>query len=37
VVIAGEPKGNSWGLSQEDLEPVKKRLAEAEKNLGNVE
>ena len=37
VVIAGKPKGNSWGLSEADLAPVMKRLARAEKNLGNVE
>ncbi|NLS95772.1 MAG: hypothetical protein GXX96_26865 [Planctomycetaceae bacterium] len=37
VVIAGKPEGRSWGLSEEDLTPIKKRLAEAEKNLGNVE
>ncbi len=37
VVIAGKPKGNSWGLCEADLAPVMKRLAEAEKNLGNVE
>ncbi len=36
VIIAGKPEGNSWGLSEEDLAPVMKRLAEAEKNLGNV-
>ena len=37
VVIAGKPAGRSWGLSDEDLTPVMKRLAQAEKNLGNVE
>ena len=37
VVIAGNPTGNSWGLSEAEIGPVKKRLAEAEKNLGNVE
>ncbi|MBN2294720.1 MAG: twin-arginine translocation signal domain-containing protein [Pirellulales bacterium] len=36
VVIAGKPMGNSWGMSEEDLAPVMKRLALAEKNLGNV-
>ncbi|MEA1950295.1 MAG: twin-arginine translocation signal domain-containing protein, partial [Planctomycetota bacterium] len=36
VVIAGKPLGNSWGLSEADLAPVMKRLAQAEKNLGNV-
>jgi len=37
VVIAGKPAGNSWGLSEADLTPIMKRLAQAEKNLGNVE
>ena len=37
VVIAGEPAGRSWGLSEADLAPMMKRLAQAEKNLGNVE
>jgi len=37
AIIAGEPGGNSWGLSKADLGPVMKRLAQAEKNLGNVE
>jgi hypothetical protein len=37
VVIAGEPAGRSWGLSEADLAPILKRLAEAQKNLGNVE
>jgi len=37
VVIAGKPVGNSWGLSEADLAPAMKRLARAEKNLGNVE
>jgi len=37
VVIAGRPAGNSWGLSESDLVPIMKRLAEAEKSLGNVE
>jgi hypothetical protein len=37
VVIAGKPGGRSWGLSETDLEPVMKRLAQAEENLGNVE
>ena len=36
VVIAGKPKEQSWGLSEEDLAPIRKRLSEAEKNLGNV-
>lgn len=37
VVIAGEPAGRSWGLSEADLAPIMKRLSQAEKNLGNVE
>ncbi len=36
VVIAGKPQGNSWGLSEAELAPVMNRLAQAEKNLGNV-
>ena len=37
VVIAGKPANQSWGLSESDLSPIMKRLAQAEKNLGNVE
>jgi len=37
VLIAGRAAGGSWGLSEAELEPAKKRLAEAEKNLGNVD
>jgi len=37
VVIAGKPAGRSWGLSEADLDPIMKRLTQAEKNLGNVE
>ncbi len=37
VIIAGEPAGRSWGLSEAELVPIMKRLAEAEKSLGNVE
>jgi len=37
VVIAGKAGGGSWCLSEADLAPIMKRLAEAEKNLGNVE
>jgi len=37
VVIAGEPTGRSWGLSEADLAPIIKRLSQAEENLGNVE
>ncbi len=36
VVIAGKPRGNSWGMSEAELAPVMKRLTQAEKNLGNV-
>ena len=37
VIIAGEPAGRSWGLSETDLAPILNRLSEAEKTLGNVE
>jgi hypothetical protein len=37
VIIAGKPQDQSWGLAESDLTPVMKRLALAEKNLGNVE
>ncbi|MBN2129726.1 MAG: hypothetical protein JW741_09525 [Sedimentisphaerales bacterium] len=37
VIVAGEPGGRSWGLSEADLVPVMKRLDQAQKNLGNVE
>ncbi|MBN2476375.1 MAG: twin-arginine translocation signal domain-containing protein [Pirellulales bacterium] len=37
VIIAGKSLGNSWGLAESDLAPVMKRLAQAEKNLGNVQ
>jgi len=37
VIIAGEPAGRSWGLSEADLAPIMKRLSQAEENLGNVE
>lgn len=37
VVIAGKPRGRSWGLSEKDITPIMKRLKQAEKNLGNVE
>jgi len=37
AVIAGNPTGKSWGLSEAELAPLMKRLAEAEKNLGNVQ
>jgi hypothetical protein len=37
VIVAGKPEDRSWGLSEADLTPIMKRLAEAEANLGNVE
>ena len=37
AVIAGKPAGRSWGLSEADIKPILKRLADAQKNLGNVE
>jgi len=37
VIIAGKPSAKSWALSESDLKPIMKRLAQAEKNLGNVE
>ena len=37
ALVAGKPAGRSWGLSEAEVKPVLKRLAEAEKNLGNVE
>lgn len=37
VVIAGKPAERSWNLSEAEVATVKTRLAEAEKNLGNVE
>ncbi len=37
AIIAGKPAGRSWGLSEADVTPLLKRLAEAQKNLGNVE
>ena len=37
VVIAGNPEGRSWGLSEADIVPIMKRLSQAEKNLGNME
>ena len=36
VIVAGKPEGKSWCLSEEHLAPIMKRLAQAEKNLGNV-
>jgi hypothetical protein len=37
AIIAGAPASQSWGVPEAKIETVKKRLAEAEKNLGNVE
>ena len=37
AIVAGKPQDRSWGLSEADIAPMMKRLAEAEKNLGNVE
>jgi hypothetical protein len=37
VVIAGKPADRSWGLSEAEVTPMLNRLAEAEKNLDNVE
>jgi len=37
VVIAGKPAEQSWALSETEVTAARKRLAEAEKNLGNVE
>ena len=37
AIIAGKPAGRSWGLSEAEIAPLTKRLAQAEKNLGNVE
>jgi hypothetical protein len=37
TVIAGKPGDRSWALSEAEITAVRKRLAEAETNLGNVE
>jgi hypothetical protein len=37
TVIAGKPADRSWALSEAEITAVRKRLAEAETNLGNVE
>jgi len=37
VVFAGQPTEASWALSEEETTAITARLAEAEKNLGNVE
>lgn len=37
VIVAGKPADRSWGLSEGEVASILKRLAEAEKRLGNVE
>ncbi len=37
AIIAGKPEERSWCLSQDEVAPLVNRLAEVEKNLGNVE
>jgi len=37
AIVAGIPASQSWGVPEAKIEAMKKRLAEAEKNLGNVE
>lgn len=37
AIVAGAPASQSWGAPAARIEAAKKRLAEAEKNLGNVE
>jgi hypothetical protein len=37
VLVAGAPGEKSWALSESDLEPILKRLAKAEKTIGDVE
>ncbi|MBN1343007.1 MAG: hypothetical protein JXQ73_10030 [Phycisphaerae bacterium] len=37
AVIAGKPGDRSWALSEAEVAAIRKRLAEAEANLGNVE
>ncbi len=37
VIVAGTPASQSWGLPETKIGEVKQRLAEAERNLGNVE
>jgi hypothetical protein len=37
VAIAGKPAERSWALSEAEVAAIKTRLAEAEKNLGNIE
>ena len=37
AIVAGTPGNQSWGVPKAKIEAMKRRLAEAEKNLGNVE
>lgn len=37
ALVAGTPGNQSWGVPEAKIEAVKKRLAEAQKRLGNVE
>lgn len=37
AIIAGKPDDRSWSLSEAEVATARKRLAEAETNLGNVE
>jgi hypothetical protein len=37
AMVAGAPANESWGTPAAQIEAAKQRLAEAEKNLGNVE
>ncbi len=37
VVFAGKAGERSWALSEDEVTAIRKRLAEAERNLGNVE
>jgi len=37
VIVAGAPAQRSWCVPPAKIEEMKQRLAEAEKNLGNVE
>jgi len=37
TIIAGKPGDRSWALSEAEVTAMRKRLAEAETNLGNVE
>ncbi len=37
AIFAGKTADRSWSLSQQEMDSIRNRLAEAEKNLGNVE